>query len=489
MAVLERIDYKTIFTYFEEISGVPRGSRYNEKISNYLVEFAKKHQLEHYQDELGNVIIIKEAAPGYEHAPAVILQGHMDMVCEKESGIEHDFQTEGLKLRVIEGETPEGTYIEAEGTTLGGDDGIALAYALAILAGDYKHPRLEAVFTVDEEVGMDGAYALDVTPLKGSYMINLDSEAEGALLSSCAGGLKVDCALPVERISQEGLSVCLRIFGLKGGHSGEEINSNRTNADVLLARLLFELKKELDYNLISLKGGLKDNAIPRESSAKLQIRPEDWERLEALLAERILVYKEELSAADPEVSLQAERLAEETAEVLTPASAIKVLHQLLAAPNGVQSMSAHIPGLVESSLNLGVLKTEENQVNLTYSIRSSVSSLKASIADKVCFLTEFLGGEASIHGDYPAWEYKADSKLRELMIRIFTEQYGKAPQVKAIHAGLECGLISEKLPGIDIVALGPNMADIHTPEEKLYVESVKRVFDYVTAVLAQMNTL
>lgn len=289
MAVLERIDYKTIFTYFEEISGVPRGSRYNEKISNYLVEFAKKHQLEHYQDELGNVIIIKEAAPGYEHAPAVILQGHMDMVCEKESGIEHDFQTEGLKLRVIEGETPEGTYIEAEGTTLGGDDGIALAYALAILAGDYKHPRLEAVFTVDEEVGMDGAYALDVTPLKGSYMINLDSEAEGALLSSCAGGLKVDCALPVERISQEGLSVCLRIFGLKGGHSGEEINSNRTNADVLLGRLLFELKKELDYNLISLKGGLKDNAIPRESSAKLQIRPEDWERLEALLAERILV--------------------------------------------------------------------------------------------------------------------------------------------------------------------------------------------------------
>ena len=238
MAVLERIDYKTIFTYFEEISGVPRGSRYNEKISNYLVEFAKKHQLEHYQDELGNVIIIKEAAPGYEHAPAVILQGHMDMVCEKESGIEHDFQTEGLKLRVIEGETPEGTYIEAEGTTLGGDDGIALAYALAILAGDYKHPRLEAVFTVDEEVGMDGAYALDVTPLKGSYMINLDSEAEGALLSSCAGGLKVDCALPVERISQEGLSVCLRIFGLKGGHSGEEINSNRTNADVLLLSLI-----------------------------------------------------------------------------------------------------------------------------------------------------------------------------------------------------------------------------------------------------------
>ena len=191
------------------------------------------------KNELGNVIIIKEAAPGYEQAPAVILQGHMDMVCEKESGIEHDFQTEGLKIRVIEGKTPEGTYIEAEGTTLGGDDGIALAYALAILAGDYKHPRLEAVFTVDEEVGMDGAYALDVTPLKGSYMINLDSEAEGALLSSCAGGLKVDCALPVERISQEGLSVCLRIFGLKGGHSGEEINRNRTNADVLLGRLLF----------------------------------------------------------------------------------------------------------------------------------------------------------------------------------------------------------------------------------------------------------
>lgn len=488
--ILQSIDYKSIFTYFEEISNVPRGSYHNEKISDYLVAFAKEHALEHYQDKLGNVIIIKEATPGYENAPAVILQGHMDMVCEKESGVEHDFQTEGLKLRVVTGEVPEETYIEADGTTLGGDDGIAMAYALAILAGDtYRHPRLEVVITVDEETGMDGAYGLDVSPLKAKYMINLDSEDEGVLLSSCAGGMKVDCALPVERVAAEGLMVQLQITGLKGGHSGAEIHNNRTNADKLLGRLLFELKNRVDYALVAVEGGLKDNAIPREASAQLLVAPSDWEELQAVVTEREAVYRAELSAADPGVKVTLVKGQEEEAVVMHPASCLKVLHQLQAVPNGVQTMSAHIEGLVESSLNLGVMKTEEEQVKLTYSIRSSVSSLKAALAERVTFLTEFLGGEVNVHGEYPAWEYKENSDLRSMMVRIFREQYGRDPKVEAIHAGLECGLISEKIPGIDIVALGPDMKDIHTPEEKLYVESTKRVFDYLVAVLEQMNTL
>lgn len=430
------------------------------------------------------MIIIKEATPGYETAPAVILQGHMDMVCEKESGIDHDFENEGLKLRVVEGATPDDAYIEAEGTTLGGDDGIAMAYALAILDGtEYKHPRLEVVITVDEETGMDGAYGLDVSPLQGKYMINLDSEDEGILLSSCAGGMKVDCVLPLERTEQEGVTAVLRLTGLKGGHSGAEIHSNRTNADLLMARCLFELKNKMDYSLISIDGGLKDNAIPRECTAKLLVAAEDQELLAACVAELAAVYSKELSAADPGVKLTVETVAEGGASVLHPASFLKVLHQLLAAPNGVQTMSAHIPGLVETSLNLGILVTEEEEMHLTYSVRSSVGSAKQYVADKLVFLTEFMGGEVTVHGDYPAWEYKEKSGLRDVMIRLFTEQYGYEPKVEAIHAGLECGLISEKIPGIDIVALGPDMKDIHTPEEKLKVESTKRVFDYVVNVL------
>lgn len=487
--ILQSIDYKNIFHYFEEISNVPRGSYHNELISDYLVQFAKEHQLEYYQDELGNVIIIKEASVGYENAPSVILQGHMDMVCEKASGFEHDFETEGLKLKLVTGDDPEENFIEAEGTTLGGDDGIAMAYGLAILAGDYSHPRLELVITVDEETGMDGAYGLDVSPLKAKYMINLDSEDEGILLSSCAGGMKIDCDLPINRISQNGLLVDLSITGLKGGHSGAEIHRNRTNADQLMGRLLFELLQTTNLSLVSLKGGQKDNAIPREAFATLLVDADEYDCLANMIKEKAVVYQAELSASDPGISVTLTKIEETETNVLHPASLLKLLHQLLAAPNGIQTMSSHIPGLVESSLNLGVLYTEEEQVHFTYSVRSSVSTLKNWIADKLVFLTEFLGGEVNIHGDYPAWEFKADSPLRSMMIRVFEEKYGYEPKVEAIHAGLECGLISEKIPGIDIVALGPKMKDIHTPEEKLYVESSKRVFDYILAVLEQMKTL
>lgn len=490
--ILGEIDYKLVFYYFEEISRIPRGSGHNEEIGRYLMGFGKEHGLECHQDKVGNVILIKEATPGYENAPAVILQGHMDMVCEKESGVEHDFLTEGLELNLVEGADPEESYVEAVGTTLGGDDGIAIAYALAIFAGEgFRHPRLEAVITVDEETGMDGAYGLDVTPLKGKYMINLDSEDEGVLLSSCAGGMGVQALIPAEWVDVEGVCVELRAEGLRGGHSGAEIHSNRTNANLLMARCLFDLKRSMEYHLVSVEGGRKGNAIPRESIARIVVDAGKAEELVSLLSELETCYKAELSAAEPDVRLGAVLASGEPAatKAMAPECAGRVLCQLLMAPNGVQAMSAHLPGLVESSLNLGILETGEDGVHFHYSIRSSVGSYKEHVAQKLVFFTEYLGGKAEAGGSYPAWEYKADSKLRSLMERVFEEQYGKAPAVEAIHAGLECGLITEKIPGIDIVALGPDMKDIHTPGERLYIESTKRVFDYLAAVLERFVEL
>ncbi|MFV0342300.1 MAG: aminoacyl-histidine dipeptidase [Anaerocolumna sp.] len=475
---LLNLDYKKVFYYFSEISAVPRGSKYNTAISNYLVGFAKNHNLFYKQDEFENVIIIKEASAGYENAPPVIIQGHMDMVCEKSSDSTHDFLTEGLDLFV------DGDYVHADRTTLGGDNGIAVAFALSLLDDEtLKHPRIEVIITTDEEVGMDGAIGVDVSFLQGKYLLNVDSEDEGTLLTSSAGGLTGTCDLPIKRTSEKGVKLEFSISELQGGHSGAEIHKNRVNATKLMGRLLFELRECVGFYLLDLKGGLKDNAIPRESEACIVVEPEYVQEIIAKVEELTKKYKNEYSSCEPDLTIQVNKGGEDKYKVLHPTSFEKVLFLLVNAPNGVQAMSNDIAGLVESSLNLGVFHTDEEKASFCYSVRSSVNSQKEFIKNKLEYMSTFLGGEFYVRSEYPAWEYKKESALREYLCKVFQEEYGYEAKLEAIHAGLECSFFAEKIPNVDIVSLGPNMMDIHTPKEKLSISSSIRVYKYLEKVL------
>lgn len=475
---LEQVDYKGIFKYFAEISKIPRGSGNEAGISEYLVSFAKSRELIYNRDEANNVIIIKEATPGYEDEPAIMLQGHMDMVCEKRKDSTHDFLKDGIKLLV------DGDYLHADGTTLGADNGIAVAYMLALLSDDnLKHPRLECVITADEEVGMNGAKALDVSSLKAKYMINLDSEEEGHILASCAGGLTGTSTLPVKRVRETGRKIKVSLGGLKGGHSGNDIAKNRTNANKLMARLLFDLKQKERYGLIHLEGGYKDNVIPREAFAELFINPGEFEQVKGSIDELMQVYIKELESSEPELHCTVEDLGEGSFDLIHPLSFEKLLFLLVQTPYGVQVMSSDMEGLVESSLNMGILRTEEDKAVICNSVRSSKSSYKHHISDRLKYLAEFLGGEYIVRSEYPAWEYRKESKLREHLNKHFKEMYGKEMKVEAIHAGLECGIISEKMPGMDIVSIGPDMSRVHTIDERLSISSAIRVYQFLERIL------
>ncbi len=481
---LQKLDYKKVFHYFSEISAVPRGSKYNTAISNYLVEHAKAKGYTYRQDEYENVVLIKEATPGYENAPALILQGHMDMVCEKTNDCTHDFLKEGIELFV------DGDFIHADRTTLGGDDGIAVAYILALFDDEtLQHPRLEAIITTDEEVGMDGAIGLDVSDLQGKLLLNIDSEEEGYLLTSSAGGLTTTCELPLKRTSEKGLKVILTISELKGGHSGAEIHKNRVNATKLMARLLFELKEAMTFYLFDLNGGLKDNAIPRDAKAEIIIEEDEFDRFTDIINGLASKYKHEYVTNEPDLTVGYMRGEEDKYKVLHPTSFEKLLFLLINTPNGVQTMSSDIPGLVESSLNLGIFHLEEEKAIICFSVRSSVNSYKEFLNKKLNYICEFLGGEYNVRSQYPAWEYKKDSALREYLAKVYEEEYKTAPKFEAIHAGLECSFFAEKIPGIDMVSLGPDMWDIHTPKERLSLSSTIRVYKYVEKVIEGMKNL
>lgn len=484
---LEQLDYKGIFKYFSEISKIPRGSGNEKAISDYLVSFAKEHHLEYTQDEANNVIMIKEASAGYENEPAIILQGHMDMVCEKKKDHTHDFLKDGIELIV------EGDYLHANGTTLGADNGIAVAYIMAILSDEtLQHPRIEAIITTDEEVGMHGAKALDLSHLKGKYMINLDSEEEGYLLCSCAGGLTGTSTLPITRVSEFGKKIKVSIGGLKGGHSGVDIGKNRQNATKLLGRLLFDLREKNSFGLIHMQGGFKDNVIPREAYAELLITAEDSSRLaeefeyiSKSITDIMTDYQKELAGSEPDFNYSIEDMGDDTYEPLHPISFEKMLFMLINIPNGVQVMSSNIEGLVESSLNMGIFRTEQDKVEFFNSIRSSVSSYKYYLSNRLNYLISFLGGDYVVRWEYPAWEYKKDSALREHLQKLHKEMFGKEMKVEAIHAGLECGLINEKLPGVDIVSIGPDITAVHTIEEKVSISSTIRVYQFLERILME----
>lgn len=475
MGILEQLEPKKVFQFFEEMCAIPHGSSNTKAVSDWCVEFAKARGLKYLQDELNNVIIWKAGTPGYENAPGVILQGHIDMVCEKDASCAKDMEKEGVDLLV------DGDFVRAKGTTLGGDDGIAVAMAMAVLdADDIPHPPLEAVFTVDEEIGMLGAVGIDASPLQGRWMVNLDSEAEGVFTVSCAGGNVSKCVLPVKREAFSGTGLSVAVRGLCGGHSGAEIDKGRGNSNVLMGRVLRTLLKAGGLRLVSVAGGLKDNAIPVETEAFLLTA--DAAALTAAAAELEATLKNEYRVTDPGIRVEVQPWTAEGVP-MDGASTSRTIAMLRALPNGIQVMSAEIPGLVQTSLNLGILKTQEDRVEASFCVRSAVETLKTEVKDRLACLMEQLGGTVEYSGDYPGWEYRKDSALRELMVEIFREQYGHDPKIEAIHAGVECGMFIGKLPGLDCVSIGPDLLEIHTPRERLSISSAQRVWKFLLEIL------
>ncbi len=467
MKVLNGLKPERVFYFFEEISKIPHGSGNTDKISDFCVNFAKNLGLEVIKDEYNNVIIKKPASSGYENHATVILQGHLDMVCEKEPDSGIDFLTDGLELIV------DGDFISANGTTLGGDDGIAVAMVLAILEDNtLAHPPIEALFTTDEETGMYGAEGLDVSSLSGKMLINIDSEEEGILTVGCAGGARADIVLPLKK--EKVTAPCYRIMldGLIGGHSGAEIDKGRLNSNVTLGRFISSLP--FNYNIVNIHGGLKDNAIPRASEAIISCN----ENPADLVAEFIASSKVD---TDPDLTITVENTT--ATECFDAESSKRIVGFLCTVPNGIQSMSADIKGLVQTSLNLGVLKVENNALKATFAVRSSVNAEKYALLDKLAAVAESFGGEYNSHAHYPAWEYRKVSPLRDTMAKVYENMYGKSPKIEAIHAGLECGLFSDKIDGLDAVSFGPNLYDIHTTRERMSVESVKRTYEYLIELL------
>ncbi len=468
-----------VFGYFEEICSMPHGSGNTKIISDYLVRFAQTQGLKYAQDADNNVIIWGEGTCGMEdHAP-VIIQGHMDMVCEKDADCPIDMDTEGLDV------THDGKYVFAKGTTLGGDDGIAVAFALALLEDkSIPHPPLEVVITVDEEVGMLGAASIDLSQLKGRVLLNIDSEDEGIFTVSCAGGATATLTLPVSRRPVQGPCVKLVVDGLQGGHSGVEIHKNRGNANKIMGDFLARIQEKLPLCLISFGGGAKDNAIPRSCEAKIVALSMNLGCINEIA--ETLQQEIRTNFAEPEATVQAYDVDALGGNALSTEDTGKVIGLLQSLPNSVQAMSQAMPGLVQTSLNMGIAKLEEEALRLTFSVRSSVNQEKQDLLKKLRETVEFYGGSYSQMGEYPAWEYKEESILRDTMVRVYKEMFGKEAEVVAIHAGLECGLLGEKLPGLDCVSIGPEMHDIHTSREKLGIASVARTWEFVKEVLKQL---
>ena len=458
-----------VFSFFEEFSAIPHGSGNTAMIADYLVKFAKDRGLSYSRDEKDNVIISKPATKGYEDRPAIIFQGHLDMVAAKTPDADIDMEKEGLTL------FRDGDFIRAKNTTLGGDDGVALAYALAILDSDsIAHPHFEAIFTSDEEIGLLGANALCTDGIKGRLLINIDSDEEGIFTVGCAGGMRSDIKLPISRESYAGNAYRFAISGLKGGHSGIEIDKGRVNGIKALAEVL----KMLDIRLVSINGGAADNAIPYECEAVVICKEDLTESAEKAIAQVIEKYK----GIEDGISIKLTKIDAAKA-ALTEESSSTVIALINGLPSGVIAMSKDIEGLVQTSLNLGIVDTSEGDVSISFSVRSAVGSEKRELGSTLRAFADKVGASYSERGDYPAWEYRKDSHLRDCMKQVYTQMYGVEPKIVTIHAGLECGILSEKIEGLDCVSIGPNNYDIHTTEERLSISSTIRVWEFLLNVL------
>lgn len=494
--MLEKYQPQKVFHYFEQICRIPHPSYHCEAISNYLMDFAKAHGLEAYQDQFYNVIIIKEASAGKEELEPIMIQGHMDMVTVKDDGIQIDMQKEGLQLAI------DGDYIYAKGTSLGGDDGIAVAYGLALLDDDtLSLPRIELVVTTEEEVGMEGATGIDLSVCRANRMLNLDSEDEGEFVVACAGGMRVHADMEAGEklpLTENELLYCIEVGGLAGGHSGTEIIRHSANACKVIGSVLHGLwAMDCPFMMMDLEGGTKDNAIPIYAKALIAVSKERKDQIKAYIDKLHENFRKQYGATDPDGYVKcsevepADRndmqscLQNTKKEILlfSKERTRQIIDFLCEVPNGVQSMCTEMPELPQTSLNLGIMKGEADGIHFDFSLRSSVSAEKKELCDKVCEIIDKYEGTYELGGDYPAWEYKADSALREHLVRVYEKQYGKLPEVLSIHAGLECGILASKKPGLDCVSVGPDILDIHTTRERLSISSVQRVWKFLVEAL------
>lgn len=476
MAVLECLEPKAVFHYFEEISRIPRGTYNTKEISDYCVAFAKERNLDVVQDEWQNVIIKKAGTAGYESGEPVILQGHLDMVCEKTADSAHDFKKDPIILQIENG------FVTAKDTTLGADNGIAVAMALALLdSTDIPHPPLEVLFTVDEEVGMTGAQNIDLSGLNGTMLINLDSEEEDVLTAGCAGGFRFIYRQPIVKESVSGTKMSVEICGLTGGHSGVEIHKQRGNANKLAGRFLYHVSRKSPFALAEINGGSKDNVITsRNQAVIISQNPEEIRRSAEEMLEQ---WKAEYGKDEPEIDLRIRILEEGTFEAMSQETTRKVLQFIVNCPNGVDEYSRHLSGMVETSDNLGVIATEADCVQFMALIRSGFASKLDEFKERFLCLAELLGGTFEFDAEYPAWTYKAESRIREITLDAFEHVYGRRPEVTEIHAGLECGLLSGKKPELDCISFGPNMYDVHSYNERLEIASAERIWEALKEIL------
>ena len=476
MSVLQGLAPNAVFKYFEEISAVPRGSGEREKIADFCENFAKEKGLRYYRDDANNVVIYKNASKGYENAEPVIIQGHLDMVWQKAEGLTKNLLEEGIDLLV------DGDFVTAKGTTLGADNGIAVAMAMAILEDDtICHPPIEAVFTTDEEIGMLGAKELDTSVLTAKRMINVDSEEPGVITVSCAGGSDFTLRIPFEREKAVGERVVISLKGLKGGHSGIEIDSGRVNANILAGRILTHLLKNHDFRLMSVLGGNRANAIA--NACEISVVCENGNALLEDAKAYISDIKEEISAREEDFFAEFEIFEKDSYDCLPKVEQEKVIYALTLAPNGVQEKSREIENLVETSLNLGILDTSDNEVIMTFALRSSKKTALFALSEKLEMLAKCLDVEFETSGYYPPWEYKKDSEMQELCSNVFEEMFGYKPKIEAIHAGLECAVFSGAIEGLDCISIGPKVIGAHTIEEKLSISSTKEVYELLIKML------
>ena len=483
---IEYLKPQLVFNYFLEISKIPRGSGNEQRISDYLTNEAKRLGFEVVQDDHLNVIIKKPATKGYENSPGVIIQGHMDMVCEKNKETEHDFEKDPIELRV------KGQYLYATDTTLGADNGIAVAMGLALLASnDIQHPALEIVFTSDEEESMRGAMNISGDLFEGKYIINLDSEEEGTITVSCAGGVTALATISKEykEIDYSKIAYKLDIKGLQGGHSGMEIDKQRANSNILMGRVLSYISNtaNIPFDLVSIHGGVKNNAIPREAEAIILIDTSDKSYLEEALNQILKIFKNEYKTSDPDITLILTKLEESFNKPLSDKCKENIISLINLMPRGIQTMSMDIKGLVESSTNLGVISTQEDKIVFEFATRSSVKSLKEDINNRMSLLCDRLGAKLELEDDYPEWEYEKDSKLERICVETYERLNGVKPKIVAIHAGLECGLLLDAIKGAQAVSIGPNLYDVHTPNEHLDILSTERTWNYLVSILEDIK--
>jgi len=471
-----------VLYYFEKISGIPRGSGNEKQISDFIVDFANERGLWVKQDDAMNVVIRKPASKGYENSPGVIIQGHLDMVCVKNNDVVHDFLKDPIKI------VYDGDFIKADGTTLGSDDGIAVAMGLALLDDDtINHPDLEVVFTTDEEVGMCGASAFDSDTLKGKFLLNIDSEKEGVFTAGCAGGMKTYTHLPVlyEKQNKELVSYSIIISGLKGGHSGIDIDKGRANANIIMARLLNNLSEKFDISLNYISGGAKDNAIPIEAECVISFDEKELKNVRKAISSAKSLLKKEFKKTDNNINIKFNE-AEKQELCFSDETFKKIISVLLLLPNGIQTMSFDVDGLVESSNNIGVVQTIDNEVTFICAVRSAVVSKKYFIFDKIKAVSSLVGASVTYIGDYPAWEYNENSRIRKICIETYEEMFDIKAQEEIIHAGLECGIFAKKNPGLDMISFGPNLYDIHTPNERASISSIERCWKFLIKVLGKL---